>query len=63
MAKANGLLFKSNKKITADEAYEILTDEKLKGCPRLPLRPEGGEVYLFEGNTSTKEDWKSDGHM
>ena len=54
-----GFLFNSNKKLTTDEAFEILSDSNQQGCASLPLRPEGGDVYLFQGNLATKDDWKS----
>jgi hypothetical protein len=46
-----------------EEALKILNDETMSTQDKLPFRPKGGEVYLFQSQTlKQSNDWRADGH-
>ena len=51
------------KPLHINEIVTIIQDKESCVVSSIPLRPKGGEVYLFQGDHLTKDDWKSDGHM
>ena len=49
--------------ISIVEAIEILTTRNSSTTNKIPFRPKGGEVYLFQPSSpSARNDWKADGH-
>ena len=63
MAETRPILRSKNKSIEIREALELIENPETRAVTNLPIRPQGGEIYLFQGNKNTKEDWKSHVHM
>lgn len=51
-----------SKTIATKEAIQLLQNDE-GASTYMPIRPKGGEVYLFKGDRITSNDYKTDGHI
>ena len=63
MAETRPILRSKNKSIDIREALEFIENPETRAVTNLPIRPQGGEIYLFQGNKNTKEDWKGTSYL